>query len=294
MANVANKVFFRPTGYSKPANIMEAVKLLAHYGKKGQFVAGGTDILVEKNPDIEVLIDITGLGLDYIKTTSNGIRIGAMTTFADIVTSAILANEPYNVLVQAAYQMGTPQIRNVATIGGNVCVAVPSADSVPALLVLDATFNIASPNGNRSIEVTDFFRDTRKTALNGSELLTEIQISVLPTRTGAIFLKKGRTATGDLALVNAAVRLTMTADNICQDVRIALGAVAATPLRIRKAEEMLRGEKPRDTLLKEVADCVSKEIKPINDMRSSAAYRRTLSQILVERALKKVVTKLSA
>lgn len=289
MSNTKN--LFRPSEYFKPASVAEAIKLLARYGEKGWLIAGGTDLLVEKDPQVEVLIDITGLGLDYIKSDSQGVRIGAATTFADIAASPILQKSPYNVLAQAARQIGTPQIRNVATIGGNICQAVPSADSAPALLVLGATLRIACATGERQMDIADFFLDVRKDALNRCELLTEIQLTPLPTRTGTAFAKKGRVAVADLAVVNAAVRVTLTAGNTCQDVRIALGAVAPVPLQAREAEAMLEGEKPREELLQKVAARAAEEIKPISDVRGSAEYRKTLSCVLVERALKEAVAR---
>ncbi|MBA7659409.1 Carbon monoxide dehydrogenase medium chain [subsurface metagenome] len=284
MSNTKN--LFRPSEYFKPTSVAEAVKLLDEYGEKCQLIAGGTDLLTEKDPQVEVLIDITSLGLDYIRSDSQGVRIGATTTFARIEVSPVLCESSYNVLAQAAHEMGTPQIRNMATIGGNICSALPSADSAPALLVLAATLDIAGPNGERSMDIADFFRGVRKNALDRGELLTKIQLPVHPARTGTAFVKRGRVATADLAIVNVAVRLTLAADNTCQDVRIALGAVAPTPLRAKEAEVMLRGEELQDELLRKVAAHAAKETKPINDVRSSAEYRRTLSCVLVERALK--------
>ena len=282
---------FRPTQYFKPTSVEEAVKLLARYGEKGSFIAGGTDVLVIKDPQIEALIDITDLGLNYIKSDGQGPRIGAATILADIEISPVLSKGPYHIVAKAAHEIGTPQIRNLGTIGGNICSAVPSADSAPALLALDATLNIAGPTGERSMDITDFFQDVRRNALDRGELLTEIQLPTFPAYTETAFIKKGRVATADLAVVNVAVRLTMAADNVCQDVRIALGAVAPTPLRAREAEAMLRGEKPQEALLERVAACASKEIKPISDVRSSAEYRMTLSRVLVERALKEGVAR---
>ena len=292
MSNTKN--FFRPSAYFKPTSVAEAIKLLEQYGEKGWLLAGGTDLLVEKDPQVEVLIDITGLGLNYIKSDSQGVRIGATTTFADIAASSILQKSPYNVLAQAARQIGTPQTRNVATIGGNICHAVPSADSAPALLVLGATLSIADSGGERSMEIADFFLDVRKDALGNCELLTDIQLPALPARTGTAFAKKGRVATADLAVVNVAVRVTLTAGNTCQDARIALGAVAPVPLRAREAEAMLQGKEPQEELLEKVALRASEEIKPISDVRSSAEYRETLSRVLVERALKEAVARARA
>ena len=283
---------FRPAEYFKPTSVDEAVRLLAQYGEKGACIAGGTDLLVEKNPQVEALIDIADLGLNYIKSDGQVLRIGATTTFAEIEASPILSNGPYNIVARAAHEVGTPQIRNRATIGGNICSAVPSADSAPVLLVLDATLNITGPTGERATDIAGFFQDVRKNALDKGELLTEIQLPSLPTRTGTAFIKKGRVAAADLAMVNVAVRLTTAADNTCQDVRIALGAVAPTPLRAKEAEAMLSGEKPREELLRQVAACASEEIRPISDVRSSAEYRTILSRILVEQALREAVARL--
>jgi carbon-monoxide dehydrogenase medium subunit len=286
------KNLFRPKEYFRPSSIVEAIELLKKYGEQARLVAGGTDVLVEKDSRIKIIIDTAGLGLAYIKNDGEGIRIGAATTFANIEASPILDNNPYNILAQAAHQMGTPQIRNVATIGGNICSAVPSADSAPPLLALDASVVIAGPGGERSIDIADFFIDVRRNAMEKSELLTEIRLPILPSRTAAAFIKKGRVAAGDLALVSVAVRLTMNANRTWQSARIALGAVAPTPLRARKAEAILLENKPQDGLLNRVADHALLEIKPISDIRSSAEYRMILSRVLVERALRDVTARL--
>lgn len=285
---------FRPKDYVRPATIAETIKLLVDNGHKARLIAGGTDLLVEKDPEIEILIDVADLGLNYVETDSQGIKIGAATTFAMLETSPALSKGPYNILAQAAHVVGTPQIRNVATLGGNLCSAVPSADCPPALLALAATLRIIGPNGERILNLTDFFLNARENALNTGELLAEIQLPVLPTHTAATFTKKGRVAVGDLAVVNGAVSLTLTPEGLCEDVCIALGAVAPTPLRVKKAEAMLRGEKPREDLISKVADCAASEISPISDVRGSAEYRRTLSRVLVERMLTETVASLSS
>lgn len=282
---------FRPAEYFKAVSVEEAVKLLAQYGEKGSCIAGGTDLIAEKDPRVEALIDITGLGLSYIKSDGRGTRIGATTVLADIETSTILCKGPYSIMAQAAHNMGTPQIRNLATIGGNICSAVPSADSAPVLLVLDAILIIVGPTGERSMDIAKFFQGAKKNALDRGELLTEIQLPIIPSHTGTAFIKKGRVATADLAVVNAAVRLSLAADNTCRDVHIALGAVAPTPLRVREAEAMLSGEEPQEELLRQVAARASEEIKPISDVRSSAEYRMTLSRVLVEQALKEAIAR---
>ena len=282
---------FRPINYMKPTSVVEATKLLGEYAEKARLIAGGTDILVERDPGIQVLIDATGLGLEYIKSDDKEITIGAATTFNEIEKSPILAKSPYGILVEAAKQIGTPQIRNVATIGGNICSAVPSADSVPPLLALDATVLISGYEYRRSMNIADFFLNVRRNALKKGEMLIEIRIPVFSSRTEAVFVKRGRIAGADLAIVNAAVRITVGSDGIIQDPRIALGAVAPTPMRAEIAESMLRGLKPQGKLLKIVADQASQEIKPISDVRGSAEYRKLLSRVLVERALNELTSK---
>ena len=141
--------------------------------------------------------------------------------------------------------------------------------------------------------ISDFFKGPRENDLGKGEILTEIRLPTFPGRTGAVFAKKGRVATGDLAIVNAAVRLTMNDDNICQDGRIALGAAAPMPLRLKELEAMLNGQKPQDKLLADIAAQASKQIKPISDVRGSAEYRMTLSSILVEQALREAVGKIA-
>jgi len=290
----STKTIFRPSGYFKPTGVAEAIQLLEQHSEDGWFLAGGTDLLVEKDVQVEVLIDITGLGLNYIKSDDQGVKIGAATTFAEIAVSPVLQKGPYNILAQAAQQMGTPQVRNMATIGGNICHAVPSADSAPALLALDAILKATSKAGERSLNITEFFLNVRKDALRKDELLTEIQLPMFPDHTGAAFIKKGRVAVVDLAVVNTAVRLIIDDSNTCHGVRIVLGAVAPVPLRAVKAEEMLEGKEPQGELLEKAAIQAAEEIKPISDVRSSAEYRKTLSRVIVERALVEAVAQARA
>jgi len=290
----STKAIFRPSGYYKPGSVAEAVKILGEHSEDGWFLAGGTDLLVERDPQVGVLVDVTGLGLNYIKSDSSGVKIGAATTFAEIVNSAVLRKGPYKILVEAARQVGTPQVRNVATIGGNICHAVPSADSAPVLLALDATLHATGGDGERTIDINEFFLHVRKDALGKGELLTEIQLPAFPDHTGAAFIKKGRVAVVDLAVVNTAVRFIIDERNICSGVRIVLGAVAPVPLRAVKAEEMLEGKKPEVELLEKVAMQAAEEIKPISDVRSSAEYRKTLSRVIVERALGEAVAQARA
>ena len=285
---------FRPSEYLEPGSLEEATRLLDRYGARARIIAGGTDLLLERDPEIEVLIGIRGLDLDGIRVDERGGAIGAAARFAELAGTPNLGEQPYRALAQAALEMGTPQIRNQASIGGNLCSAVSCADSPPPLLVLDATLEVVGPAGERSVAIADFFEDARSNSLRGGEILRLIHLPELPPRSVTLFIKKGRVQTGDLAVVNLAVRLTLDADDSCSQVRIALGAVAPTPVRAREAEAMLEGRQPEDRLLSQVAARAVEEIDPIDDIRASADYRRALARFLLYRALRQAVAELPA
>jgi carbon-monoxide dehydrogenase medium subunit len=282
---------YRPKEYLRPKNINEAISLLDKYGEKAKILAGGTDFLVVKPPEIEYLIDITNLDLNYIKRNENGLKIGATTTLNEIKNSEILENSPYSVLVKTACNHSDPSIRNMATIGGNISHAVPSADMAPPLMALDASARIVSTNGERIVAIEDYFLGPKVCCLGSNELLVEIQVPNQPDNTKVAFNKIGRTSR-DLALVNAAVRVTLDDEGTCKDVRIILGAVAPTPLRCKQAEAILRGKKVDDLNIEKTAQKASEEAKPINDIRASAEYRRAICRVLVKRALKECIEKL--
>lgn len=280
---------FRPVEYVKPATLTNAVELLQKYGQSGRIIAGGTDLMIERDPRIQVLIDIEHLGLTGIRLENGTITIGAATLLSDIAASPILEKSPYAVLSKAAMEIGTPQIRNIATIGGNLCSAVPSADIAPPLMVLDAELNIVGLHGPRTVKIVEFFMDVRRTVLEADEILTGIRLPQLPESTIAGFCKKGRGTVADLAVINLGVRLSLDNKQFCRDVRISLGAVAPTCIRAVKAEKLLEGSPPRDEILSQVAATAATEIKPISDVRASADYRKSLCRTLVERTLKEVI-----
>ena len=273
---------FRPLEYHRPVSIEEATSLLARFGEKARIVAGATDLIVER-PEVERLIDITSLPLDYIKKDGDGLRIGTLTTVESLRRSETL-NGPYYVLVEVASQFGHRNVRNLATVGGNLCSSVPSADMAPPLIVMDTSARLVGPDGERVVPLGDFFIFVRQNALEADEMLIEIQVPPQPPRTGTAFEKIGRTSV-DIALVNVAVRLTLGEDDICSDVRIALGSVAPTPMRSERAEGLLRGKRLDEALIDEAAQAASEEIKPISDVRSSAEYRRDASRVLTKRCI---------
>jgi carbon-monoxide dehydrogenase medium subunit len=277
--------FFRPREYYRPDNLEEAARLLSTWGKKAKPIAGGTDLLVAKSPGVECLVDVGKLNLSYIREDGHGIAVGAATTVDLIERSPILSAAPYAVLQEAATGMATPTVRNRATIGGNLCNASPAADLPLPLLVLDSTLIVAGLVGKKEIPLTDFFTDVNCTALEEGEMLTEIHIPLSPGNAGACFLKLRRHQTAvDIAVVNVGV-LLVCREGVCERARIAMGAVAPTPVRAKSAEDFLTGKEITGQLIQEVAEGAAAESKPIGDLRASAVYRKRMVAVLVKRAL---------
>jgi len=284
---------FRPREYCRPESIEEAISLLARYGERARPIAGGTDLLVEKPSKVEYLIDIMRLPLAYIRENphTRGIGIGALTTVREIETSRLFEDarfRVYSILADVAKEIGYVTTRNLATIGGNICNAVPSADFPPVLIAMDAEARIVGPNGERILPLEGFFVQARKTIMRSDELLTEIQVPRQPPLTGVAFSKLGRLRV-DIALVNVAARVTLGPDESCKDARIVLGAVAPTPIRAKRAENLLKDRTVGDDIIEEAAQAASEETKPISDVRASAEYRRMMSKVLTTHVLKQAL-----
>ena len=275
---------FRPSEYVRPETIEETVSILGENPDKAMVIAGGTDLLVTKPTDTEILVDISRLPLSYIE---NGeyLRIGATTNFNTILGSEHLQRGPLRIIADAAKEIGHLNLRHLATIGGNLCNAVPSADAAIPLIALDAEAVISGVEGERKVKLEDFFTSVRETVLRSYEILKEIVVPPQPPRTGASFQKIGRTNV-DIAVVNVSVRLTLGEDGDCEDARVVLGAVAPTPIRARKAEETLVGRKPSEEIFVKAAEVAASESRPISDVRAGAEYRREMCGVLVRRALK--------
>lgn len=278
--------------YLEPATIEEAVSLLAKYDGKAKVVAGGTDLVVqirEKLISPEYVVDIgyiSGLDrIDYDET--RGLRIGALATIRAIEKSSKIC-QVYPAISQSAGMLGSVAIRNVATIGGNLCNAAPSADTAPALIGLSAKGKIIGPDGEKIVSLEEFFTGPGCIVCEPGELLVEIQVPVPPSGTKGVYLKHGRSAI-DLATVGVAVIMTMEPGAVCRDVKIVLGAVAPTPMRARKAEEVLRGKKVDPALIEKSAQAAADEARPITDVRASAEYRKEMVKVYTRRAIAQLV-----
>ena len=282
-----------PFQYVRPKTLKEAFVLLSQKDKgRAKVFAGGTDLFPKlKRREVKIpgtLVDLKGIpDLNYIQyDEKKGLRLGPLTTLHAIERSRMIRDK-YGLLAQAAHSIGSPQIRNRGTIAGNICNAVPSADSAPALLVLGTRLMLQNSKGKRTVKIEDFFKGPNATILSNGELLREIQVPPLPKGSRGLYLKVSPRRSMDLAVVGAAV-LVILDKGVCKDVRVALGAVSPTPIRAQRAEEILRGQPFSDRLVEEAAHVASEEARPIDDHRASANYRRRMIEVLVRRAIREV------
>ncbi len=273
--------------YLAPKTLSEALDALKKQKEKGKIIAGGTDLVPRMRAGVvnpEQLIDLRLLGLDDIKTEKDWIHIGAGVTHTEILESDLL-REHFPALVEAASEIAGPPIRNRGTLGGNLVNASPAADMAAPLIVYDAVAVIENEKSERSVPLGDFFTGPGQTVLKPEEILTEIRVPVVPPRTAAIFIKLGKRKAMAIAVVSAAVRLTLAKDGKITQARIALGSVAPVPLRAAKAEKILEGQTPTEELFADAGEKASDESSPISDLRASAEYRKKMVAVLTRRAL---------
>jgi carbon-monoxide dehydrogenase medium subunit len=274
--------------YFEPKSINEAVSLLAKHGAEAKVIAGGTDVMVDIKYKEEPggLVNIKKIpGLSKIQENGGSLRIGALTTIRDLETSAVL-REKLPVLWEAAHQFASLQVRNTATIGGNICRASPSGETLTPLLVLEAKARLAFADGEKVVPFTSFFQGPGKSSAGANGLLTEIEVPYPAAGSKGAYLKHAVRGAMDIAMVGVAVLITPDAGKSkLEDVRIGLGAVAPVPLRASKTEALLRGKALSAALLKEAAAMAASESSPINDQRSSAEYRRWIVEALTRRGL---------
>ena len=274
----------KDVGFFTPVEIGEALKLLSDFGEKATVLAGGSDLVPLINYyDLkpENIVYIGKLGLDFIKEDNGKLIIGAATPTAKLAAGEVVAQKA-RALSQAAGLSGSVSIRNVATIGGNLVNASPAADLASALLALDADLVLAGASGNRTVPIADFFTGPGETVLKPGELLQEIHVPAAKGET--LFLKLGRRKALTLSVANASVALTVE-DGKCADARIVLGAMAPTPLRCLKAENLIKGRSLDDKIIAECALQAVAESHPIDDQRATAWYRLKVGEALVTRAL---------
>jgi len=271
-----------------PQSVPEAVEILAKYKDQAAVMAGGTDLLVLMKAGLKVPY-VVGLsevsGLDYlIYDPADGLRIGAMATLAQIVDSDVVKNT-YPALWQSACVNGTPQTRNKATVVGNILRASPAGDCCAAVLALGGTVVLQGAAGKREVDIDNFWTGYRQTARQPFEFAVEFKISA---KVGKSAFKRMTRADQDLSKLNAAACLDM-AGNVCQGARLAMGCVAPTLVRMKKAEEIIKGKEITEAVLKDVEAAVKADVTPIDDVRSSAWYRKEVAGVLLKRTIEKAL-----
>jgi carbon-monoxide dehydrogenase medium subunit len=276
--------------YHAPTSLQEALDHLSQYGDNGKVFAGGTDLLVamkKKETIAEHLINLKGIkelkGIYYDET--RGLKIGGLVTLGELERSKVV-KEKFSILWDAVNLMAAPQIRNLGTIGGNLCSAVPAADTAPPLIALGASVKLEGSNGGRTVLVENFFEGPGESVLKPYEILTEVLIPDLSENSGGAHFKLMRRNALDLALVSVAVYMRLDAEKrACQEVRIALGAVAPTPIRASRAEEILINKEIDENLGAEAGRVACQEARPISDIRASEEYRTAMVEVLTKRAI---------
>jgi len=270
--------------YHKPTTLVEAAMLLTEDGRT--IIAGGTDLLVNPRYMVGVreVVDIRKLGLNYIRVENGWLHIGAGATMRTVAQQATLQRLANGILARGAAVCGSPNIRNMATLVGNIASALPSADTPPALLALNAEVVLIGTNGERVVPLDNFFVGPAQ-SVRERELISELRIPLADCddfRGG--FYKIGRTAE-DISMVNAAATLKIQGGTITR-ARLVLGAVAPVPLRVTRAEEALAGQLATEETFQRAAELVRDEVRPITDHRATAAYRRKMSAVAALRALR--------
>jgi carbon-monoxide dehydrogenase medium subunit len=286
----------RRFGYYEPKTIKEACNLLFQFREDAIALAGGTDLiprmrrgLIAPNHIVNIK-KIRGLN-SIIEEGENGLRIGALITLSELAGNPVIRDQ-FPMIRTAANSIGSLQVRNLATLGGNLCNAAPSADMAPALLVMESTVKIAGLKGQREIPLEDFFVGPGEVNLERGEMLTEIHLPLPPPHAKQIYVKHSVRRSMDIALVGVAVYLCLhKKTGLCREVRIALGAVAPTPIRAKGTEKMILGKALKEIPLTSIGEMVSSEASPISDVRGSARYRSDMVSSLTIRALKSLQSK---
>ncbi len=279
--------------FFNPPSLPELWSNLGQSGATSQFIAGGTDLLVQMKNGLtapEQVISLLRVAeLSGLRKDGHGLRIGSLARHAELARSSLL-QRGWALLAEAAHKVGSPQIRNLGTIGGNLCNASPAADTAPVLLVLQAGVNLAGPRGERRIPLDSFWTGPGGTVLQKDEILKEVWIPQTPLNTRSAYLKLGRRKSLDLALASVAVLLTVEpGTRLCREARIALGAVAPTPIRAKETERFLQGKTLDAEVILAAGTKAQEECSPISDVRASSDYRREMVRVLIERAIKKAL-----
>lgn len=276
--------------YFRPSTIDEALRLYKQAGAAAKLLAGGTELVNEirqGKTHPEQVIDLKHIGeMGFINMGADGLKIGALYRVRDAECSRQLRQSPYSALSYAAGTLGSPQVRNKATIVGNVCRCSPSADLIPPLIALNASARIKSNENDRLVPIEDMLVGPGKTILQPGEIVTELCIPLMQPHTGCSYHKLSPRKSLDLAVVGVAAMVrTNPQTSRCVEARIVLGAVAPTAIRAKRAESILFGSSLNRSVIEDAAKVASEECKPIDDLRASAWYRKKMVIVATMRAV---------
>jgi len=276
--------------YYKPADLKEVTDLLERFGTKAKILAGGTDLVVQMKEDVgapEVVIDIKGIPkMNEILLEDNTLFIGACVTFSELIESEII-KKYFPLIKEMSETVASVAIRNRATLVGNICSAVPSADSAPILLVYDADIITKSSSKERTISINDWFAGPKKTVLLPEELVTGITIPLPDKKHAGCYEKLGRYSGEDLAQAGVCIL-------VFEDLhyKVAFCAVGPVPKRAYRVEKFLKSKEISEKIIEEAKQYLLKEISPISDIRATEEYRTHMMGVMFERGLKKAVSRL--
>ena len=274
------RILMQEFDYYSPSTLQEALRFLEEHGDEAKVMAGGTDLLVQMKQEViapKYLINIRNIQDLSMIEHGKDLKVGAAVLLHDAL-HFIKGDKRFRALSDALESLAEVQVRNMGTLGGNLCNASPAADSAPPLLVYNAKVKLASAGGERTLPLEDFFKDVNRTDLANGEMMIEIILPYPEEGTGGAFMKTKRVG-ADISKISCAISVTRERD-ICLSSKIAFGSVAKVPIRIKAAEKALRKEKVTETLLLRVGQLIMSEINPISDIRSTAEYRREMAKVL--------------
>lgn len=285
--------------YLSPDTLSDALGLLNQYGQKAKVLAGGTDLVPEmkwgehKPAYVISLGRISGLSdIDYDE--KSGLKLGTLCKITQIEKSKVIKKH-YPILAQAASLLASMEIRNRATVGGNLCTASPSADMPPSLLALETKAVIASTEGERVLPIEDFFIGPKQTILDHHEILVRLEVPPIKPNTAGEYIKFGRRRAMEIAMIGVAALLTIdTKDNQCIDSKLAFATAAPTPIRAKKAEGQLVGKKLDADIIEKAAQIASEETSPRSSWRTTEEYRRDLIPVLTSRAIQTALSRIDS
>jgi carbon-monoxide dehydrogenase medium subunit len=277
--------------YINVSSLTEALTLLNHHGSRARIIAGGTDVLLELErglrPDVDTLIDISRVaGLDSITMEGDQIRLGPLVNHNHIVASEVIVKRAFP-LAQASWEVGAPQIRNRATVAGNLITGSPANDTITPLMALSAMVTLTSLSGERTMPLSSFYTGLRRTVMRPDEILTGITFRALDEYDHGMFIKLGLRRAQAISVVNVAA-VVRVVDGRVTETAITLGCVAPTIIRVPKAEVFLYGQPLSETVIWEAAQLAAATPTPIDDVRAPAAYRTEMIRVLVARALRAI------